>query len=149
VLLVFTDRSKDAWQAHGNETNPADLRRHDLSDAVAIPGLHANNRAWSGASTSDMTIGKDGGAQLVAGANLKLGVSASQALVRGNVYRSAEDTMLGLIKDALTAIQGAMPPAGGPMVSTDVHRAAVTAAMAAITTFQAAAASYLSSHQVE
>lgn len=40
VLLVFADRSLDEWKSTGlPETVPADVRRHDLTDAVAIPGL--------------------------------------------------------------------------------------------------------------
>lgn len=36
-LLVFSERSLDAWKAGG--ANPADPRKHDLTDAVAFVGL--------------------------------------------------------------------------------------------------------------
>jgi len=39
VLLVFADRSIDRWLADGGQVTPDDPRTHDLSDAVAIPGL--------------------------------------------------------------------------------------------------------------
>ena len=39
VLLVFTDRSIDRWLAQGGDVTPDDRRQHDLSDAVAVPGL--------------------------------------------------------------------------------------------------------------
>ncbi len=39
VLLVFADRSIDRWLANGGQVTPDDPRTHDLSDAVAIPGL--------------------------------------------------------------------------------------------------------------
>lgn len=39
VLLVFIDRSIDRWLAEGGTVTPDDRRQHDLSDAVAIPGL--------------------------------------------------------------------------------------------------------------
>jgi len=39
VLLVFADRSIDNWLAQGGEIEPDDRRQHDISDAVAIPGL--------------------------------------------------------------------------------------------------------------
>lgn len=39
VLLVFTDRSIDRWLAQGGNVTPDDRRQHDLSDAVAVPGL--------------------------------------------------------------------------------------------------------------
>jgi len=39
VLLVFADRSIDRWLSDGGQVTPDDPRTHDLSDAVAIPGL--------------------------------------------------------------------------------------------------------------
>lgn len=62
VLLVFADRSIDAWQSGGGVTNPADGRTHDLTDCVAIPGLHPNNAPWNEADTSVVTLGSDSGA---------------------------------------------------------------------------------------
>lgn len=41
VLLVFADRSLDKWLAKGGEVAPEDPRMHDVSDAVAIPGLYS------------------------------------------------------------------------------------------------------------
>lgn len=61
VLCVIADRSIDAWSNQGGPQEPSDLRKHNRSDAIAIPGLHADNASWSGASTSAITIGKDGG----------------------------------------------------------------------------------------
>jgi hypothetical protein len=39
VLLVFCERSIDAWLSIGGIVDPDDYRKFDLSDAVAIPGL--------------------------------------------------------------------------------------------------------------
>lgn len=39
VLLLFSDRSLDEWAQHGGEVAPDDRRKHDLSDAIAVPGL--------------------------------------------------------------------------------------------------------------
>lgn len=40
VLLIFSDRSLDRWlSGSGQSVVPDDPRKHDLSDAVAIPGL--------------------------------------------------------------------------------------------------------------
>jgi hypothetical protein len=64
VLLVFAERSMDIWLERGDEVDPVDLRQHHLSDAVAIVGLHAVTKAWTGASTSNATIGQDGGLQI-------------------------------------------------------------------------------------
>lgn len=37
VLLIFSERSLDTWLTHGGIQNPFDVRRHDLSDAFAVP----------------------------------------------------------------------------------------------------------------
>ena len=59
VMLVFSDRSIDSWLAQGGEATPEDERRHHLSDAIAIPGLHPNTAAWSGTEANVVTIGDD------------------------------------------------------------------------------------------
>jgi hypothetical protein len=41
VLLVFAERSLDAWLAKGGVIAPPDGRKFDLSDAIAIPGLYS------------------------------------------------------------------------------------------------------------
>lgn len=61
VLLVFADRSIDAFMSQGQEGSPADQRRHSLSDAVAIPSLVSENRAWTNIEADVITIGKETG----------------------------------------------------------------------------------------
>lgn len=61
VLLVFSDRSLDVWQAKGGEVDPVDLRRHHLADAVAIPGLRDLAHPLASAPTDRLSLGKDGG----------------------------------------------------------------------------------------
>lgn len=41
VLLVFSERSLETWLARGEDVAPQDVRKFDLSDAIAIPGLWA------------------------------------------------------------------------------------------------------------
>lgn len=66
VLLLFGESSLDVWQesSGGRDVDPMDHRRHNLSDAIAIPGLHTNAAPWTGAATDGLTLGKDGGAQV-------------------------------------------------------------------------------------
>lgn len=40
VLLVFCERSIDTWKTSGGQYDPGDVRRHHLTDAVAIPGCY-------------------------------------------------------------------------------------------------------------
>lgn len=41
VLLIFNDSCIDSWWESGNLSNWVDRRRHDLSDAMAIPGINS------------------------------------------------------------------------------------------------------------
>jgi hypothetical protein len=50
-LLVFTDRSLDLWKERGTSVDPVDLRRHNLTDAVAFVGVRAKPAALSGFDT--------------------------------------------------------------------------------------------------
>jgi hypothetical protein len=54
-LAVFSERSLDTWAQTGGMVDPADPRRHDLSDAVFIPGLYAKAAPLSGAA-ADMVL---------------------------------------------------------------------------------------------
>jgi hypothetical protein len=47
VLLVFSQRSLDSWLNSPNtdQVNPEDFRKHDYTDAIAIPGLFSFPRA--------------------------------------------------------------------------------------------------------
>lgn len=65
VLLAFSERPIDTWLSSGNESDPGDLRHHDLSDAIAIPCIRPTSKAFTSASPSKMVMGKDGGPQVV------------------------------------------------------------------------------------
>lgn len=39
-LVFFSDRDIDTWWTSGNETTPNSLRKHDLSDCIAIVGVN-------------------------------------------------------------------------------------------------------------
>lgn len=65
VLLIFSDVGLDKYLSNGGQdVDPVALHQHDLTDAVAIPGLHPFSSPWGGASSSAMTLGADGGAQI-------------------------------------------------------------------------------------
>lgn len=49
-LLIFSERSIDKWLSSGDVVSPNSRRKHDLSDAIAIPGLYSFNKAGRGES---------------------------------------------------------------------------------------------------
>lgn len=63
VLLVFNDKSIDAFMASAGNVpqDQVDLRQHDLSDAVAIPGFYPLAKPINAVvSPTDLVIGKEG-----------------------------------------------------------------------------------------
>lgn len=52
VLLVFADSCIDSWFAFGSVQQWNDRRRHDLSDAIAIPGINSQPNAITGLNTT-------------------------------------------------------------------------------------------------
>ena len=40
VLLVFSERSIEQWKNRGGILDPGDVRKHDMSDAIAYPGIN-------------------------------------------------------------------------------------------------------------
>jgi hypothetical protein len=101
VEVLIQDRSHDAWQDQGGRQTPVDLRRHHLSDAVAIPGLHDNKHPWAGAATDHMTLGKDGGPLLrLKNSTIELGSTATQSAVQGDALATAIHTLVSAIQAA-------------------------------------------------
>jgi hypothetical protein len=75
VLLVICDRSIDEWKATGLPENvPVDIRRFDLTDAVALAGLHPNNRPIPASGWAE-------GATVLQGLDIRLGSSAATSPV--------------------------------------------------------------------
>lgn len=60
-IIVMADRSLDAWLTASSPTDtaPLDARRHNLSDAIYIPGVNVSGQAWTAADPDVITIGDD------------------------------------------------------------------------------------------
>lgn len=63
-LVVFSEASLDKWLVSGGTVDPSDDRRHDLTDAVFLPGLRDFGHALGSAPTDRATFGKDDGLQI-------------------------------------------------------------------------------------
>jgi hypothetical protein len=66
VLLIFCDRSIDGYMASTGavDLDPIDLREHDISDAVAIPGFFPTPKAIKDDVSTDAVFGKEKGNQV-------------------------------------------------------------------------------------
>lgn len=65
VQLLVNDRDINGWRTRGRESEPDDLRTHDLSYAVAIPAGYPDTAPLADASATDLVIGKDGSGPLL------------------------------------------------------------------------------------
>ena len=129
VLLVFASESLDRWLAKGGDVDPVDDRHGALSDAVAIPGISD----FKSASAADTT------ATVVEATQLKLGgQTAAQGVIKGTLYRAAEDTFLAAEAVWLIALLTyiIIPVPTPPQTAT--YTAAHGIYAAALVTFQAA-----------
>lgn len=64
-LVVFGDRSMDAWWQSGGIQNQVQRRRHDLSDGYAIPGCWSQPRVVSDYSTDSVQLRTEDGSSYV------------------------------------------------------------------------------------
>ena len=66
VLLVFSERSLDEWSASSGKVpvDPVDLRMHDLSDAVAIPGCYPDTKPLQDDVVKGVALGKEKGVHI-------------------------------------------------------------------------------------
>lgn len=81
-LLVFVDRSMDEWLASGaDEVEPADTRRHDLTDAVFFPGLRSFAAAVAAEGVSSTAATLKGAEVVVVSPDIKLGSAAASDFV--------------------------------------------------------------------
>lgn len=98
VVLVLQERSTEEWRATTEDSNtPQDLRRFDLSDAVAIP-------AGSSPSSSIPAAGIDGSAMVLQGSSIKLGSSSASDFI---ALSTSTDAIASSIKAAATgAVDG-------------------------------------------
>ena len=60
VLLVFSERSLEEWIGKGGNVTPEDPRRHDLSDAIAIPGMFHSGSGKQPENNDDLQIQYEG-----------------------------------------------------------------------------------------
>lgn len=97
--LVFSDRSLDKWIETGNEVDPIDLRRHHLSDAVALLGVRSKAGALAEFDASNARFGKVGGPGVtLRSGEVHLGVNhnelAADAVACANKVKTELDALI-------------------------------------------------------
>ncbi len=116
VCLHFMERSIDNYlSSTGEDTDPDDFRKHDLSDAVAVPGFYPFARSIGDISSVNMVMGKsEGGIQihLTPGGTmeLKFDGEADEAVALGNALQLFWDNVFKPAFDVHTHASAGAPP---------------------------------------
>ena len=130
-LVVFSEASLDKWLVSGGTVDPSDDRRHDLTDAVFLPGLRDFGHALASAPTDRATFGKDDGLQIHISPSLVTVGSNSPADLEFAALGDALQTWCGQIYAWLAALElpvaGAVagPPASPPPTVPTIKSASV------------------------
>lgn len=106
-VLLYCEGGLDEWLATGggsDPVNPKTNRLHALTDAIFIPILKPNANAFTDAGNDEMTMGKDGGAQVVITENgIELGGNPSDRPTDLVALAPATKGELSKLRDAMNA----------------------------------------------
>jgi len=120
VMLSFAERSLDNWLASdGEDISPDEFRMHDLTDAVAYPGLYPFKRAIKDISQVNMVMGKDQGGLQVhitpdGKMQIKVNDTADEAVALANKFKTFWNSVVKPAYDAHLH-STAMGPSGPPV----------------------------------
>lgn len=144
VLLAIADRAIDRWLLAGGVVPLESDRMHELTDAIAIPGLAPLTRPPPAAGAAGLYLGSPtlatylamvGPTATLEAAVVQLGALAAEPAVLGTTHAAALTAFLGALSAAATAWAG-LP--GAPAVTF------AAAVVTACTTYSAAVAATLS-----
>lgn len=118
-MLIFFDRSIDAWLEQGGMVDPKSRRHHDLNDCAFLPGLHYWGDAISTASATDSVWAFEDG-------SIKLSLtSGGKAVITGNAHTASDILVDGVassfhttLGNSLTEIQAFAAAFGVPLTNT-------------------------------
>lgn len=103
VLVIFCERDINEWRRLGSNVDPADLRTHSLSGAVAIPMLEDARAPISGLGGTGIEFGH---------ASNVITVTSAQMQVGGNTDAAALASKVDALAAAFNAHTHATAPTG-------------------------------------
>lgn len=106
-LVVFADACIDAWWQSGGIQNQVEIRRHDLSDGIAIIGLWSQPNVIPGYSTSGAQLRSVNGSASITLKEAEIIISASSIKID-----SGGNTVIDA-KNFLQHVHGGVEPGGG------------------------------------
>lgn len=103
--LTFADRSLDVWFERGTDADPIDLRRHALSDAVALIGVSPKPDALTEFDEKRAVFGKQGGKRIALTDNeIHLGVGHNEDATDAVALASKVMDNLNALKDTINSL---------------------------------------------
>lgn len=102
VQLVFSERSLDKWKAATGAVDPEDPRKHDLSDAWAVPGGYPPTKAVDVQDDEAILMVNEDGNVMVQGMKVLIGNfdgDPDEPLLLGNVVKQLFSDILQEMAD--------------------------------------------------
>jgi hypothetical protein len=108
IFLVFSQRSTEEWYLKSGDgaIDPKDKRRHDLSDAFAIPGPPTDKTKLKAHAVSDseLILAHDNGTRLILGDDNKISLETDRVNI-GSKSASNPAAVGSVVKSQILAIQ--------------------------------------------
>lgn len=118
-VVVFADKSIDEWVANGAAMDPTDPRSHHLSDGLFLPGFRSTpNKLTQFDESRSVTKAPQGSVAVaitkdVVHLGVGHGVSATESVVLGDAQKSAMDSFITALSNALlTVLSTGVSPTG-------------------------------------
>ncbi len=130
VMLVFSQRSLDDWIESGGNVELTDFRMHNLTDAIAIPGLYSESERLDPPPATDATD--------VRGDKIVLGNTgaADEPVVLGNILQTNLEDLIQAIEDLVALITAGQvitaPVVNGSPATSSIVTTPVESALASV-----------------
>lgn len=90
-LVIFGDNCYDAWFSSGGIQNQVEKRRHDLSDAICIPGLWSQPKVLQQYSTKHVELRNEGRTQYIRMTEDSIDITSPSIRINGNNITTQEN----------------------------------------------------------
>jgi len=105
VMLVFSQRSLERWKTQGGTVEAGDPRHHDLSDAMAIPGVYPGSVPLAGADGDNPVLQNTVASKIIVRkTEVEVAVGAGKLIVTKEgkfSFTNGVIDLMGLIDEAL------------------------------------------------
>jgi len=137
-MLIFADRNIGTWLQNGAVAPLQDLRAHNLSDGIFVPGLHALNASMPAYPTNKLLLSYQGSTFEIDAAGLKfIGTGGAEVDLQAALVtiKNGTTTLLTLINgliDVIKALQvtGPLPLTAPSVAALEAYKAMLATLLA-------------------